>query len=96
MDGTKLEEALLRIREAQELLRFPGVSGHVDKATKLMTYIARTAPSGGIANIAMQVISEAEALHPRSDLPLKPDDGKLNSLLSRLRDSIEEARQDAK
>jgi hypothetical protein len=96
VDKAKIDDALSRVQEAEELLRFPGVSGHLDKATKLMTSIAKSAPSGGISNIAMQVISEAQALHPRSDLPLKLDDGKLNKLLWRLRLALQEARQDLK
>ena len=89
-----LDELLARLKEMEELLQFPGVAGHVVRATQLATSIAREAPHGRIANLAMRVISEAHALRDAA-LPLKPDRTGLNTVLWRLRLALQEARSGA-
>jgi|SRR5688500_11106342 hypothetical protein len=84
-----LDELLARLKEMEELLQFPSVSGHVVRASKLALSIARDAPPGRIANLAMRVISEAQAMR-QGALPLKPDRTNLNTALWRLRLALQE------
>jgi len=95
MGNAEMTELLAQLKEAEELLRFPSVAGHVDRGTELLMSIARSAPGGGVANLAMQAISEANALRP-SALPLAADYGKLNTILWRLRLALQQASSDAK
>jgi hypothetical protein len=90
-----VENALHSLKEIEELLRFSSVAGHVDRATVLLTAIARAAPSGEIANLAMKVISEAHALRS-CELPLQPSYGRLNGALWRLRLALQQASSDAR
>jgi hypothetical protein len=84
-----LDELLARLKEMEELLQFPGVSGHVMRATKLALSIAREAPQGRVANLAMRVISETHAMRQPA-LPLRPDRTQLNTALWRLRLALQE------
>jgi hypothetical protein len=84
-----LDDLLARLKEMEELLQFPGVAGHVMRATKLALSIAREAPHGRVANLAMRVISEAQALR-QAALPLRPDRTHLNTALWRLRLALQE------
>ena len=86
-----LDELLARLKEMEELLVFPGVAGHIMRATRLALSIARQAPNGRIANLAMRAISEAHALR-EGPLPLKADRTQLNTVLWRLRLSLQEAK----
>jgi hypothetical protein len=95
MDSVDLDDLLSRLKEVEELLRFPGVSGHVERAGTLALSIARKAPNGATANLAMQVITEANALR-RSALPVNPEGSSLNSLVSRLRLALQEAKGEAR
>jgi hypothetical protein len=91
IDGrAALAPLLARLKEMEELLQFPGVPGHVARATQLAMSIAREAPHGRIANLAMRVISEAQAMR-EGPLPLKPDRTRLNTALWRLRLALQEA-----
>ena len=85
------DELLAQLKEMEELLQFPGVPGHVARASQLAIGIARAAPSGAIANLAMHVISEANALRG-APLGLKPDRANLNKALWRLRLALQQAR----
>lgn len=84
------QHLLSQLKEAEELLRFPGVQGHLERGTRLLVSISRSAPRGEIANLAMRAVSEASSLRP-SDLPLKPSDSKLHELLRRLRAGLQKA-----
>jgi len=90
-DRAGVDDLLVWLKEIEELLQFPSVDGHVDRAGALALSIARAAPGGGIANLAMKVITEANALR-RSPLPLRPSDGRLRKELRRLRLALEQAR----
>jgi hypothetical protein len=90
-----LQDLLSRLKEMDELLQFPGVAGHIERATALGISIARSAGNGSVANIAMQVVSEASAVRA-SPLPLKMDYAKLNELLARLRLLLEQAMCEAR
>jgi len=67
----------------------------VDRATQLLTHIARSVPDGPIPNLCMQAISEASALRP-SPLPLNADYSKLNRILWRLRIALQQAISEGK
>jgi hypothetical protein len=47
-----IQELFSSLKEMEELLRFPSVGSHVDRANALAMGIARSAPSGRIANLA--------------------------------------------
>jgi hypothetical protein len=89
VEKADLNRLLASVKEMEELLQFPNVEGHVEKASKLALLIARNPPSGAIADFAMRVISEANALRA-SSLPLKPDRTKLNHTLWHLRLALQE------
>jgi hypothetical protein len=91
MDKADLDDLLSRLKEIEELLRFPAVEGHVKRAETLALSIARRVKSGPISNLAMQLISEANSLRPGS-LPIKPDDGKLQAVIAKLRLALESER----
>jgi len=84
-----LDELLAQLKEMEELLQFPGVPGHVARAAELALAVARAAPSGRIANLAMRVISEAHAMR-EAPLGLRPDRTELNAALWRLRLALQE------
>jgi hypothetical protein len=86
---SQAKELLRRLKEMEELLQFPGVPGHVVRATELAISIARQAPAGPAASLAMRVISETHALRAAA-LPLQPDRSKLNAELWRLRLALQE------
>jgi hypothetical protein len=91
MSKAEIDALLSDLKEMEELLQFPGVTGHMQKSLHLATTIARRAPRGDISNLAMRVISEALALRT-VPLPLKPDRGKLNKALWRLRIALQEVK----
>jgi hypothetical protein len=84
-----LDELLAQLKEMEELLQFPGVPGHVARASALALAVARAAPSGRIANLAMRVMSEANAMR-EAPLGLRPDRTELNCALWRLRLALQE------
>jgi hypothetical protein len=77
------------LKELEELLQFPTVDGHVEASTRLATAMARATDDGRIANLAMKVLSEVNALR-NTPLPLKADRAKLNKVLWHLRLAVEE------
>jgi hypothetical protein len=77
---------LSSLKEIEELLQFPGVAGHVDKANVLAMRIARSAGAGAISNLAMRVISEAVKLRGAGG-----DRKGLNHALWHLRIALQEA-----
>jgi hypothetical protein len=82
-------QLLAWVKELEELLQFPTVEGHVEASTRLATAIARSTDDGAIANLAMKVLSEVNALR-NTALPLKPDRAGLNKVLWHLRLAVEE------
>jgi hypothetical protein len=91
VERADLNRLLASVKEMEELLQFPTVAGHVEKASKLALLIARNAPNGAIANLAMRVTSEAHALRA-SALPLRADRTKLNQTLWHLRLALQEVK----
>ena len=81
------EGLLSSLREIEELLQFPSVPGHIDKANVLAMRIARTADSGPISNLAMKLISEAVKLRAASST--RKD---LNHTLWHLRIALQQAK----
>jgi hypothetical protein len=87
MEKPDFEALLSSLKEVEELLQFPGVPGHVHKATTLAMRIARSAGSGRIANLAMKLISEALKLRS-----VASDRKEMNAVLWRLRIALQEAK----
>jgi hypothetical protein len=82
--GSGENEALLgKLKEAAELLQFPAVKGHVERASSLLLAIARKAPSIAVRDAAMKAISLAGAA--KSASPLSNDAANLNRLLAQIR-----------
>src|SRR5688500_12136860 len=57
-----LGELIVRFEELEAVIRSADAHDSVDKAQALAMYIARSAPNGSIANLAMQVMSAAAHL----------------------------------
>lgn len=93
MAGHDIDDLLSRLTEIEELLRFPSVEGHTNRAQKLALFIARRAPSGTASNLAMQVMSETAALR-RGALPLTPDATKVQTLLQKLRSALQDSKSE--
>ena len=91
MHSGDIDGLLRNLKEIEELMTFPSVAGHVERACELATSIARGAPHGSIADLAMKVISEVHALRATA-LPLKPSNGRLNAALWRLRLALQWAK----
>jgi hypothetical protein len=69
---------MLRLQELEGLLRDPAADGKLDKAQALTMYIARSAPNGRIANLAMQAMSGGDGM---------------GEILSQLRAALSEAQK---
>lgn len=82
-------ELMLRLDELDAVIRLPKANGSLDKAAALAMYIARSAPNGHVANLAMQVLSAALQLQI-NDQPLA--DGSLIKTLSQLRTALQKAK----
>jgi hypothetical protein len=93
MDKTDLDDLLSRVKEMEELLHFPKVKGHIERASTLAVSIARNAPTGGVANLAMQAMSAAIELRRQSAAQSPPDEGVARAL-ERLRVALQEARKE--
>jgi hypothetical protein len=71
------------LKEAEQLLQFPSVQGHYEKASQILVSIARRAPTNAIAQLAMKAVSRA--YHSRN---ATAPDANLNEELWRLRDAL--------
>jgi hypothetical protein len=80
-------ELLSRLSEIDQLFQTP-VDGQIDKAEKLALSIARKAPTGGIADLAMHVMSATS--HLKLDSEPEAARGGFDSALARLRSALEE------
>jgi hypothetical protein len=79
-------ELMLRFTELETVTRAPMVNGHLRMAEGLAMYIARSAPNGQIANLAMQVMSELIQIQSKPEA-----DGSLEITLSQLKTALREA-----
>jgi hypothetical protein len=77
---------MLRFTELEAVTRAPTVNGHLRMAEGLAMYIARSAPNGQIANLAMQVMSELIQIQSKPEA-----DGSLEKTLAQLRTALREA-----
>lgn len=76
-----------KLKEAEELLRFPTIPGHVEKACKLLIAIARKAPGTAVRNAAMNAVTLAG--HLGTPPPLAADAANLERLLGEIRRGLE-------
>jgi hypothetical protein len=81
------ELLLAKLKEATELLQFPAVKGHVERASTLLLAIARRAPSIAVRDAAMKTISLAGAA--KSASPLSNDRANLDRLLAQIRRGLQ-------
>jgi hypothetical protein len=77
---------MLKLDELETALQSPSVNGNLVKAEMLAVHIARSAPSGSIANLAMQVMSGAIRLRVGSSA-----DASLAKTLTELRIALQAA-----
>jgi hypothetical protein len=85
-----VDDLLAKLKEAEELLQFPAVAGHVERASQLFLRIARCAPSAWARTAAMTAISLAHL--PRTGSPLNNDEQNLGHQIRHLRDALERSR----
>jgi hypothetical protein len=86
--GSAENEALHgKLKEAAELLQFPAVKGHVERASSLLLAIARKAPSIAVRDAAMKAITLAGAA--KSASPLSNDRANLDRLLAQIRRGLQ-------
>ena len=87
MNKTDFADLLSRVKEIDELLQFPSLSEHIERANRLAVSVARSAPTP-IPNLAMLVSNAA------NDIRQKPKDGEaqaqLREAIARLRAAIED------
>jgi hypothetical protein len=76
---------LLKLDELETALQSPNVNGNLVKVELLAVSIARGAPTGAIANLAMKVMSGAIVLRRESG---QAADGDLAKTLSDLRSAL--------
>ena len=88
MEATDFDDLLSRLKEIENLLQFPTVAGHIERANHLALSMARGTP-GPIPNLAMLLTSAANRLRQG---PADPDaDDSVQKLISRLQMAIEQA-----
>ena len=63
------QELALRLNELESAVRAPRTGDRLKAAEGLAMYIARSAPSGQIANLAMLVISDLVEVRAKPDNP---------------------------
>ncbi len=86
-----LERMLSDLKEAEELLRFPAVEGHVGRASHLLMSIARGAPNVTLRHAAMAAMSLAGLSRLRT--PSSEEAGELERILLDMRRSLEASRR---
>jgi hypothetical protein len=79
-------DPLAQLGEIERLLTVPLVAPQVGRANSLAVALARSAPQGCIANLAMQLVS---AVHEAQG-EQTPDDNRLKLALAKLRDALED------
>jgi hypothetical protein len=93
MDKIDFDDLLSRVKEIEELLQFPSLSGHIERANALAVSVARRAPSP-IPHLAMLV---ADAVN---EIRLNPQDreaqSRFRAAIAQLREAIEVKRSQAR
>jgi hypothetical protein len=80
-------DPLAVLAEIDALLRPPLVAAQIEKANSLAVSLARSAPQGHVANLAMRLVS---AVHEARAAGEAPDAKRLELALARLRAALEE------
>jgi len=89
----EVDELFSRVKQIEDLVRVPSVMGHSASVKSLAVSIARQAPTDGVASLAMQLITEVNAMK-ESELPLSTSNVHLNKILWRLRLALEQAKKE--
>jgi len=74
------------LQEVEELLQFPGVAGHLERAEHLLMSIARNSPSPGVTDAAMKAITLSYVLS--TPYPMAEDRKNLKHLLAKIRGEL--------
>ncbi|MFN2646101.1 MAG: hypothetical protein ABR570_14020, partial [Burkholderiales bacterium] len=86
-----IDELLSRLKEVEELMQFPTVASHVERAARLSVSIARNGPSPSVVEAAMNLVRAVE-LFRREKPPLHADERVLQLAILRLRAALESHR----
>lgn len=84
-------DGLALFGEIERLLRPPLIDTQVDRANALAVSIARSAPHGRIANLAMQLVSAAYEVRAQPDPAMQ----RVNLALAKLRSALEDQKADS-
>src|SRR4029453_6493237 len=84
-DPDRLEVLRARFAELEQLLKPPVVPAQLDRAKAAAVWIARHAPHGRVANLAMQLMSALHETRGLDDIP-----GGFRMALARLRAALDE------
>ena len=87
-----IDELLSRLKEVEELMQFPTVASHVERAARLSVSIARNARTASVIEAAMKLVRAVE-LFRRERPPLHADERVLQLALGRLRQALESQRR---
>lgn len=87
MDEADFDDLLSRVKEIDELVQFPSLSGHIERANRLAVSVARSAPSP-IPNLAMLVSNAANEIRQDPRQPEAHD--RLREAIARLRAAIDD------
>lgn len=86
MNNTDFDDLLSRVQEIEELLQFPSLSEHIERANGLAVSVARRAPSL-IPHLAMLV---ADAVNEIRQNPKDSEArGRLTGAVTKLREALE-------
>ncbi len=89
----EVDDLFSRVKQIEDLVRVPSLIGHFASAESLAVSIARQAPTDGVANLAMQLITEVNALK-ESERPLGTSNVHLSKILWKLRLALEQAKKE--
>ena len=84
----RFAELAMLVAEIEKLLRPPLLPEQFDEANRLLVALARQAPQGRVANIAMRLMSAVQDARPDG-----ADGAQIRALVGRLRAAVEEAAQ---
>jgi hypothetical protein len=95
VSASDIDELLANLKEIEKLLHLPGAADRLENMEALALSIVRKAPTTKIAELATEIIGEANGLQPGLRA-VKGDRRKLNALLWRLRLALQEVKSAAR
>jgi hypothetical protein len=87
-----VDDLLSRLKEVEELMQFPTVASHVERAARLSVSIARNGPTASVVEAGMKLVRAVE-LFRREKPPLHADERVLQLAIERLREALQAHRR---